>query len=354
MSKVYDRVEWGFLRSVMAKMGFPLRWMELVHDCISTSTLGFIINGKVLGEVVPSRGLRQGCPLSPYLFLLCADSLSCLIRNSKKNGNLLGFRCSKGSPLVSHLFFADDSLLFCKATVGSCEEIGRVLNVYEKGSGQMVNLQKSNITFSPNVTQGMRANIQAMAYRVRSGYRLAMKERILEACSDPSIDQRWWTRLSNLNIPPKVKKFIWKCCYNVVHSLSNLYVRKVAGSILCQRCQKGAESVAHAVWWCDKADLVWCKTAFWGRLRRFKGLRCYEVLRDLAEGLKKEELEAVYMVMWGVWLDRNEDLHSGRCRPAAALVDWVVGLLKEFRRPEGPYSLPLWLLRLLRYGFRWM
>ncbi|KAK3210984.1 hypothetical protein Dsin_015690 [Dipteronia sinensis] len=133
-------------------MGFPMRWMELVQDCISLSTLCFVINDKVLGEVVSSRGLRKGCLLSLYMFLMCAESLSCLIKNSKNNGKLLGFRYSRRSPLVKHPFFTDDSLLFCKVTMSSCEEIGRVLKVYESGSGQMVNLQKFNITFSPNVS----------------------------------------------------------------------------------------------------------------------------------------------------------------------------------------------------------
>ncbi|KAK3217682.1 hypothetical protein Dsin_011652 [Dipteronia sinensis] len=364
MSKAYDRVEWGFLRSVIVKMGFSLRWMELVHDCISLSTLGFVINGKVLGEVVPSGGLRQRCPLSPYLFLMCAESLSCLIKNSEKDGKLLGFRCCRTSPLVSHLFFSDHKLLFYKATVGSCEEISRVLKVYESGLGQMVNLQKPNITFSPNVSQGLRGNIQAVlrvnnaqtndkllkakyfrkdeflraslkleasyvwrsiiwgrellvkrirwkvcdgTYEVRSGYILAMKEMILEACSDPSIDQRWWTRMWNLNIPPKVKKFIWRFCNNVIPYHSNLSVRKVVNDVLCQRCNKEAESMAHAVWWCDKADLVWAKTVFWGRLRRFKGLGYYEILRSMAECLKNEDFEALCMVIWGVWVDRNDD-----------------------------------------------
>ncbi|KAK3218417.1 hypothetical protein Dsin_012387 [Dipteronia sinensis] len=139
-----------------------------------------------------------------------------------------------------------------------------------------------------------------------------------------------WT----LNIPPKVKIFIWRCYNNVVPSLSNLCVRKVVSAGLCQRCKKGAESVAHAMWWCDKAYLVWSKIALCGLRRRFKGLDCYEILKGLAEGLKKEDLEAMCMVMWGVWVDRNEDLHSERCRLAADLVIWVIwveGLLKEFQ-----------------------
>ncbi|KAK3197915.1 hypothetical protein Dsin_021330 [Dipteronia sinensis] len=141
------------------KRGF---WIDLVLDCIFTSTIEVFINGKISGEIIPSRGLRQGCPLSPYLFLLCAETLSCLLKNSERDGELLGFLCSRGSPLISHLFFTDDSVLFCKATVATCAEISRVLKVYERGSGQIVNLQKSNITFSPNVCREIITNIQAV------------------------------------------------------------------------------------------------------------------------------------------------------------------------------------------------
>ncbi|KAK3230033.1 hypothetical protein Dsin_001914 [Dipteronia sinensis] len=117
MSKAYDRVEWNFLRCVMEKLGFPHQWIELVMECLSTSNLSFVINGQVMGKMVPSRGLRQGCPLSPYLFILCAEVLSNVIKRVENNGRGLGIRCCRGVPLVSHLFFVDDSILFCKASL---------------------------------------------------------------------------------------------------------------------------------------------------------------------------------------------------------------------------------------------
>ncbi|KAL5776133.1 hypothetical protein ACOSP7_009059 [Xanthoceras sorbifolium] len=144
----------------MLKLGFPNNWISLMMDCVSTSRLSFVINGNVIGDVRSTRGIRQGCPLSPYLFLLCVEAFSALIHGSEQDGNILGFRCCRGSPLVSHLFFADDSINFCRASVASCEAIKSVLQVYEKGSGQQINLQKSCITFSPNVDFHIRKDIQ--------------------------------------------------------------------------------------------------------------------------------------------------------------------------------------------------
>ncbi|KAK0603121.1 hypothetical protein LWI29_001602 [Acer saccharum] len=116
-------------------MNFPPSWVELVLDCVSTSQLSFSLKGKVAGSITPSRGLRQGCPFSPYLFILCAEAFSSMIRHFEKDGRILGVRCCRGSPLVSHLFFADDCILFSKASTESGKCIREILNMYGKASG---------------------------------------------------------------------------------------------------------------------------------------------------------------------------------------------------------------------------
>ena len=79
MSKAYDKVEWKYLEEIMKTMGFHQKWIGLMIECISTVSYSILINGEPHGNIHPSQGLRQGDPLSPYLFLLCAERLHSLI-----------------------------------------------------------------------------------------------------------------------------------------------------------------------------------------------------------------------------------------------------------------------------------
>ena len=96
MSKAYDRVEWVFFEKIMEKLGFEAKWRELMMKCVTSVTYSVKINGKPRGHIILSRGLRQGDPLSSYLFLLCAEGLSALIKSAINNGQLGGISVCKG------------------------------------------------------------------------------------------------------------------------------------------------------------------------------------------------------------------------------------------------------------------
>ena len=76
MSKAYDRVERKFLIKIIEKMGFCEKWVSLIFECISTVSYSILVNKEPKGDIRPSRGIRQGNPLSPYLFLLCSEGLN--------------------------------------------------------------------------------------------------------------------------------------------------------------------------------------------------------------------------------------------------------------------------------------
>ncbi|XP_043812710.1 uncharacterized protein LOC110614869 [Manihot esculenta] len=144
ISKAYDRLEWDFIRDMLIRMGFEQRWVTLVFSCISTVRYWILHDGREIGPILPTRGLRQGDPLLLYLFILCAEGISRLLQDSINRGSLHGFRISRGGPQISHLFFADDSLIFFIANVQEALELKRILRIYEKSSGQLIE-EKPNL-----------------------------------------------------------------------------------------------------------------------------------------------------------------------------------------------------------------
>ena len=136
MSKASDRIEWSWMEKIMQKLGLDNKLCALIMKCVTTVSYSVKINGKPKGHIVPSRGIRQGNPLSPYLFLLCAEGLSTLLKKEVENGRLGGVAICRRSPKIPHLFFADDSLIFCKASLDDCDALQRVLRVYEGASRQ--------------------------------------------------------------------------------------------------------------------------------------------------------------------------------------------------------------------------
>ena len=162
MSKAYDRVEWVFLEKIMKKLGFDDKRIALISTCIRLVSFSVMVNGEPCGLFHPNRGLHQEDPLSPYLFLLCAKGLHSLIKQAKNNGTIRGVSLCKNGPRVSHLFFADDNLLFCRANNHDCGAILEVLDKYEQASGQQINRDKTQICFSTNMERSIQESIKAL------------------------------------------------------------------------------------------------------------------------------------------------------------------------------------------------
>ena len=159
MSKVYDRVEWSYLVKIMEKLGFCEKWVSLVYECISTVSYSILVNGEPRWDIRPSRGIKQGDPLSPYLFLLCSEGLNRMLQQAASNDKIRGFSLCKRGPRISHLFFADDSLLFCRATMSDLLAVQDILSLYEEASGQKLNREKKNIFLGKAVKEKTKAEI---------------------------------------------------------------------------------------------------------------------------------------------------------------------------------------------------
>ena len=126
MSMAYDCVEWEYLVRIMEKTGFCEKWVTLVLECISTVSYSILVNREPKGDIKPSRGIRQGDPLSPYLFLLCSEGLNRMLQQAVANDQIRGFSLCKRGPRTSHLFFANNSLLFCRASRSDLQVIQNI------------------------------------------------------------------------------------------------------------------------------------------------------------------------------------------------------------------------------------
>ena len=140
----------GIHRASYEKIGFYERWIDLIMRCITTVSYSMLINGVAHGNIMPSRGLHQGDPLSSYLFLLCANGFSSLINKAIRSHTMSGLLICRGYPMISHLFFADDSLLFYKVSSQECQHLIDILRLYKVASGQKINTDKSSMFFSAN------------------------------------------------------------------------------------------------------------------------------------------------------------------------------------------------------------
>ncbi|KAK8929024.1 hypothetical protein KSP39_PZI017553 [Platanthera zijinensis] len=171
MEKAFDRIQWSFVRRALQAFNFPIGWINLILECISNPRYGLLINGVRASWINATCGLRQGCPLSPYLFIICSEFLSLLIKIN--HHPVLGIKLSTSASKISHLLFADDTLLFGTATTGTVKCFSSVINDYCSYSGEAINPTKSSILFGLKVLPASKdqillelghKNVKALSY----------------------------------------------------------------------------------------------------------------------------------------------------------------------------------------------
>ncbi|CAN0926381.1 LINE-1 reverse transcriptase homolog [Linum grandiflorum] len=160
IEKAYDHVNWECLFKVMDMVGFHPIWISWVKCCVSTASFSVLVNGEASGYFRSSRGLRQGDPLSPFLFTLVMQVLSGILAKVEAQGWLQGFHMNETTRegKVSHIFYADDALLFCEASANQVRYLVASLICFESITGLKVNVHKSCMYAVGNVP-----NVEEMA-----------------------------------------------------------------------------------------------------------------------------------------------------------------------------------------------
>lgn len=141
--KAYDSVNWDYLFSMMANLGLGGRWLGWIRTCVTMAKISILVNGSPTEELSPQKGLRQGDPLSLFLFNIAAEGLNVLLERAKDLGLIKGATIGSASLKLSHLQFADDTILFCDAKWEEIVNVKRILRCFEIMSGLKINFHNS-------------------------------------------------------------------------------------------------------------------------------------------------------------------------------------------------------------------
>lgn len=162
LEKAFDRIEWSFVKFTLHYFNFPNKIINIIMSCISSSKTAILINGTRTKFFNLTRGLRQGDPMSPYIFILYMEVLSHQIELSVNTRDWLPLKICRHGPSLSHLFFVDDLILMSQATKESSNAIKGILENFCSWSGQKINNQKSKILFSNNFNINSKADISSL------------------------------------------------------------------------------------------------------------------------------------------------------------------------------------------------
>lgn len=160
--KAFGHMKWSFILKVLSSLGFNSKWIQMIDQCISTVSFSILLEGSPFGKFAPNRGLSQGNPLSPFLFILGTEALSRLLIKENPAANIHGIKISRNSPPVCQLLFDDDLMVFSKGIAKEASCIMSCLSKFSSWSGQQVNLDKSSFFMNKNTSTTASSNIQAI------------------------------------------------------------------------------------------------------------------------------------------------------------------------------------------------
>ena len=140
--KAFDCVSWSFLDWILIQMNFPPQWRMWISSCVSSAEACVLLNGSPSHPFKLQRGLRQGDPLSPFLFVLVVEVLNLMIEKATSMQHWSGISVCNNGPILTHLQFADDTILFTSQGMESLLNIKKTLILFQLASGLQINFHK--------------------------------------------------------------------------------------------------------------------------------------------------------------------------------------------------------------------
>ncbi|KAG7599261.1 Ribonuclease H-like superfamily [Arabidopsis suecica] len=293
----------------MTQLGFDHRWVKWIMECVKTVSYEVLINGSPYGQIHPTRGLRQGDPLSPYLFLFCAEVLSQMLSKAECERRLHGIKLAMNGPSISHLLFADDSLFFCRSTTSNCEQLALIFKTYEEASGQKINFTKSSVIFGMKTPDSKRRRLQRILGITRvggGGKYLGLPEQF----------GRKKVELFQY-IVQKVK--------NRTEGWSNKYLSPAGKEILIYG--HNIETRNHLFFSCPFSAEIWYALA--KNIYKAKFSTNWSDLITSINGQWSDRLESFiaryvfHATLHTIWRERNRRRHGENPNPPARLINWI-------------------------------
>lgn len=151
LEKAYDKVNWTMLRLILLQIGIPFSVVRWIMACVTSASFAVLVNGSDTTFLQGTRGIHQGFPLSPHLFLLIIEGLSLLINQAKRDKKILGIKVA-GSIFISHIFFVDDVILFGDSSLLEWMHYKSLIDLFCGATRMTINTQKSAFG-AHNITQ---------------------------------------------------------------------------------------------------------------------------------------------------------------------------------------------------------
>ncbi|GAU48605.1 hypothetical protein TSUD_327170 [Trifolium subterraneum] len=362
ISKAYDKVDWGFLRGVMTKMGFIDVWIRWVMMCVSSVNYSVLMNSDRVGPISPGRGLRQGDPLSPYLFILVTEYLTALIHQAVGRGDLHGVKICRGAPEVSHILFADDCFLFCRANVAEAakEDLSRIVGVkLVLGTGRQGNNDKvgsaGNTLLCNEWRIGSGDNIRVMhdhwlrgsanrwvsSPQLAGVYQLSVRDLLHE-------NYKAWNIAEKILETPLVSsvredKVVWEeernGCYSVksggcLPTRSRLLERRVECTLNCHVCDEEIEDELHIFFRCAVARDSWSAAGLSSVLHNatYQQTNAMDRIFAMCSNESSDTVGRVAMLLWCIWTSVRLCFRDNSGHFMAGMTQWQQTVISSVER----------------------